>query len=128
MKKIHKLLFISLLFQTSNCLAQEWSSEIIQEQIRKGIKQYIGESSKPVEEVKKLSKWEYQVFSVKIEDSPSKMQSALNDIGEKRWECFHTEKIFTKGSNGERVGKLFFFCKRKPDTLLKYIPKSLLGR
>jgi len=120
------ILFI-LLFN-SHCLAQEWSAEVIQEQIKKGVKQYLGESSRPVEEVKKLSKWEYEVFSIAIEDSPKKMEAALDEIGEERWECFHTEKIFTTSASGKRVGKLFFFCKRKPETLLKYIPKTLLGR
>ena len=66
------------------------------------------------EEISKLFSFEYLVKDMDDSLSPSQMGMELQRLGLERWECFNTLQI---GS------KLRFFCKRHPETYLRYIPR-----
>ncbi len=67
-------------------------------------------------EVEKLFTFEYRVEELDSSLSPEEMQEQLQALGQERWECFHAEP---------QAKSLRFFCKRRPKTYLRYIPKLL---
>lgn len=67
-------------------------------------------------EVEKLFTFEYRVEELNNTLSPEEMQEKLQELGQDRWECFHAEP---------QAKSLRFFCKRRPKTYLRYIPKLL---
>ncbi len=74
-------------------------------------------------ELKKLRQFEYRIFSLPAGVNDDQIEAALNLHGKNFWECFDVERV----SKEEGV-ELRFFCKRKPETLLRYLPQTLLGR
>ena len=69
---------------------------------------------KTTEEISKLSTFEYKVAEFKSNITNEELQTKLEELGQERWDCFHVERqTFT----------LTFFCKRRPKTYLRYIPK-----
>lgn len=77
------------------------------------------------QELEKLYQFEYTVFRLPVESSPTKLEGLLNELGKKRWECFQVEKVFSKEENSEMF---VIFCRRNPDTPLRYLPRTLVGR
>ena len=67
------------------------------------------------EEVSKLFTFEYKVAEIDNSASSAQVEALLSGLGRERWECFDSAPL---------GGKLRFFCKRKPDTVLKYIPRA----
>ena len=67
-------------------------------------------------EVEKLFIFEYKVFDLKKEESTQSIEEELNRLGKERWQCFHVEPL-------EKDFR--FFCKRRPKTYLRYIPRFI---
>lgn len=67
-------------------------------------------------EVEKLFTFEYRVEEFENSLTSEELQDKLQELGQERWECFHAEPL---------AKSLRFFCKRRPKTYLRYIPKLL---
>ncbi len=85
------------------------------------MKEYFDSPSAP-SEIKKLYQYEYKVLQYPIKNLPL-IEQHLAELGKERWDCFDTEKLLIE----EKEPLLIVFCKRKPETPLKYIPKTLIG-
>lgn len=105
---------------SSKQAAQEVSSEI--EQLTKAVGDFVKQAEVP-EEFKKLQQFEYQVFTWPVDKSAKEMQEKLNELGRERWDCFHFERL----DNQDAADELQVFCKRRPDTPFKYVPKNFIG-
>lgn len=70
-------------------------------------------------ELKKLRQWEYRVVKLPLSLPANEQEGALNSLGAEGWECFDP---YTVGTD------LRLLCKRRPETPLRYVPNSLLGR
>ena len=126
-------LFFRLVFFTTFLCSCEIESgkpstatEEVQQQITEAIDQYVVKG-KSIEELKKLHQIEYKVFTLPIDNSLAKLEGVLSRMGKEKWDCYHIERVSVIREE-RKVGRLLFFCKRKYDTLLRYVPQSLLGR
>ncbi|HQH27138.1 MAG TPA: hypothetical protein PLP17_07055, partial [Oligoflexia bacterium] len=61
-----------------------------------------------------------------LDGTPEKIEGTLNEFGKNRWDCFDVEKAAPTAE--EPAGSLVVFCKRMPETPLRYVPQSLIGR
>ncbi|MCB0339573.1 MAG: hypothetical protein KDD53_08215 [Bdellovibrionales bacterium] len=86
--------------------------KLIEEQIKPA-----GEQAQTLakDEVEKLFTWEYRVAEFEATDSAEQLEIELAKLGSKRWECF---SITPSGL------KIRIFCKRKPKSYLRYIPRA----
>jgi len=66
------------------------------------------------DEFEKLFTYEYKVSEFSLELSVQEIEEGFQKLGKDRWECFDIEK-------DEESYKVF--CKRKPKTYLRYIPR-----
>ena len=66
------------------------------------------------DELAKLAVFEYKVIDIKKDTSTQDMQEVLAALGQERWECFDTQ---------DYRESLRFFCKRRPQTYLRYVPR-----
>lgn len=66
------------------------------------------------EEVEKLFTYEYKVLELDNSLSASEIEEQLQTLGKERWECFNV-------ISEQKSYKVF--CKRKPKTYLRYIPR-----
>lgn len=89
--------------------------------LSKSVSDFVQDPSIP-EEVKKLQQFEYQIVTVPGDVAPAALEATLSELGKNRWDCFHVERL-TRGEKQE----LMLFLKRRPDTPLKYVPKTILG-
>ncbi|MCB0309623.1 MAG: hypothetical protein KDD42_00225 [Bdellovibrionales bacterium] len=65
-------------------------------------------------EVEKLFTYEYKTLELSADAGPKEIETKLAELGADRWDCFYAE----------RVNKaLLFYCKRRPKTYLRYIPR-----
>jgi len=69
------------------------------------------------EEVEKLFVFEYLVSDAPPQSSTAELQETLTKLGQERWECFHIERT---------AETLRIFCKRRPKTYLRYIPRVFM--
>ena len=72
------------------------------------------------EELKKLQQFEYKVIEIPRATPSPDVENRLNELGKERWDC-------TLGGSSATIESLTFYCKRRPDTPLKYVPKTFLG-
>ncbi len=77
-----------------------------------------------VDELQKLARWEYKIIELTEKTGNSELESTLNKFGFERWECFQIEPQV--GSDGSKSLRLFL--RRRPDTLLRFVPQSIIGR
>ena len=75
-----------------------------------------GVSEATSQEVEKLFTFEYKVVEFKTEASSQEIEARLQALGQDRWECFSSE-----GSSRS----LRIFCRRRPKTYLRYIPRLI---
>jgi hypothetical protein len=68
------------------------------------------------EEVEKLFTFEYHVAEFPIEEKKDVLNDELAKLGKERWDCFHIEP---------RKEVIRLYCKRRPKSYLRYIPKVL---
>jgi hypothetical protein len=77
--------------------------------------------SKPeitIEEVNKLRQFEYKIVKFPSGSTSEEIHNQLNELGKEFWDCFAVEK--------SEENDLFIFCKKKPETPLRYVPKGIL--
>jgi len=110
------------------CSCQSGSDNPQLESIKKELKKSLKEAKVAIdelggdkfeatsEELEKLFAFEYKVFEADTKLGTGEMERVLGAFGKERWECFHAEK---------EQNKLRFFCKRRPKSYLRYIPKIL---
>ena len=67
---------------------------------------------KAMQEYEKLSIIEYKVLEADRGMTAAQLQDKLGELGRERWECFAVEP-------GEK--QLRFFCKRRPQSYLRYM-------
>ena len=70
-------------------------------------------------EFKKLSQIEYKVLSLKKEISAAEFEGVLSVYGQKGYDC---------AAPLIRAEDMMILCKRRPDTYLRYIPQTVVGR
>jgi hypothetical protein len=126
------LLLLSTIAMTASCNAQPDSSgngstEELKKKIFEGFGRLMKNQDVPLKEIEKLQQREYTVIRLPIDTSTEKIEGTLNEFGKNRWDCFHIEKV-PPSSREEKVGSFLFFCKRMPETPLRYVPQSLIGR
>lgn len=66
------------------------------------------------EELNKLFSLEYKVVEVSSKLTADNLQIMLSELGQQRWDCFNVI---------HREEGIWIFCKRKPETYLRYIPR-----
>lgn len=64
-------------------------------------------------EIEKLYILEYKVSEIDASASASAIEQRLNELGKDRWECYDNQRI------GD---SLHLFCKRRPGSVLEYLP------
>jgi hypothetical protein len=72
-------------------------------------------SQMSAEEISKLNRFEYRVVDIE-EGSAAENEQFLTMLGNEGWECFSTERL-------DFVQKQRFYCKRRPATYLRYLPR-----
>jgi len=90
------------------------------EQLTKTIGDYINQTEAPAE-LKKLQQFEYRVETFPLDAPATLVEERLNDLGKDRWDCVYADRFETKEP------KSAFVCKRRPDTPLRYVPKTFIG-
>ena len=73
-------------------------------------------------EVKKLRQFEYQVTTFPTNERASEIQHRMSMLGKEGWDCFDIQRRVS----AENREEFMVFCKRLPDTLLRYVPPNLL--
>lgn len=74
-------------------------------------------------EFRKLRQFEYRVFTMSADSSADALAARLNAEGQDFWECFHIER-----QRKEEQENFLVFCRRRPDTPLKFVPQTILSR
>lgn len=74
-------------------------------------------------EYRKLRQFQYKVLTMPASEAPQKIEETLNAQGQEFWECFHIERRMERD-----IENYLVFCRRRPDTLLKFVPQTFLGR
>lgn len=104
----------------------------LQDQIVKTVTDLKSQAPDPIKEVEKLHQLEYEVVSFPLNTPPAALDAALDEMGKNRWDCFHIERGAQlreeEGQDDKREVYLMVFCKRLPDTLLRYVPRNIIGR
>lgn len=70
-------------------------------------------------EFRKLTQFEYQVRSVRPDISAAELQALLAELGKESWDC---------ASPIQRTADFLLVCKRRPESILRYVPQTLLGK
>ncbi len=70
-------------------------------------------------EFKKLNQWEYQVLSFKKEILATELEGKLMVYGTQGYDC---------GTPLIRGEELIIVCKRRPESLLRYVPQGFIGK
>jgi len=71
------------------------------------------------DEIDKLHQFEYKVVSIDANASPEVLTDTLAKAGAEFWDCFDVERQIKKDGSES----FLIFCKRAPETLLKYVPR-----
>jgi hypothetical protein len=75
-------------------------------------------------EVKKLRQFEYKVVTFPVNATAEAITAKLAPEGIDGWECFAAHTL--KGADG--TDQLGLFCRRRPETPLRFVPQSFLSR
>ena len=123
------LVTLFLIFLSSGLLACEArTKDEVKRQINDAIKGIKSQGGISISEVDKLYQLEYTVVSFPLTSSAQRLEGALDDLGKKRWDCFHVERSLKENAQGQKSAALLVFCKRLPETFLRYVPKQFIGR
>lgn len=122
--------FLFILLLVLACTGCERSTqEELQKKILRTVEDLKNQSGEPLKEVEKLHQLEYHVASFPADSSARDLEAAMMSLGKNRWDCFHVERSLEKTRAEEKPElRLLVFCKRLPDTLLRYVPRHLIGR
>lgn len=111
------------------CLACEpQTKDQVKKQFNKAIEEIKTQSEPSLREVEKLHQLDYTVVSFPLDSSAQSIEQSLDELGRNRWDCFHVERTVKVTREEKRETQLLVFCKRLPETYLRYIPKNFLGR
>ncbi len=124
-------LVVLIAFLVSGCNrssseSSKYTAEDIEAALRKGFSQLWQDPNLPIKEVEKLQQREYSVFTLPVDSDAKQIEKTLNELGKNRWDCFAIEKITS--SAPDKTDSLMFICKRMPETLLRFVPHSIIGR
>ena len=124
-------LFAALLVASAFCGCDKAAdTKELQRQVgdlTKTVTDYVGEAETTKEamtEISKLQQYEYKILTVPADTTPVALQSSLNELGRERWDCFHVEKRLNPAEPAK--SELAMFCKRRPETPLRFIPRNLI--
>jgi hypothetical protein len=122
-----KLRFITILFcLTTSCNQnQEEIAKNIEQKIKSTVDDLAKNPSQPIDEVKKLSKQEYKTLAFPLEEDTEVIDKVLNQLGEDRWQCY---SAFARPRTAPIKPEMLILCRRTPETVLRFIPNSILGR
>lgn len=123
---LYTLLTCLVLMLCLGCEAR--SKQDVRRQLDQVIAELKNQGDASIKEVDKLHQLEYTVLSLPADGSAQLIEGALDELGRKRWDCFHVEKSTQVNRKGIHSAKLLVFCKRLPETFLRYIPKNFIGR
>lgn len=124
MKFIFSLLFLSFVLVSCD-QNQESLKKNIEEKINSTIDEFSKSSPQAIEEVKKLSQLEYHMEVFPLEVEPLIVERKLFELGKERWDCFSS---FGRPRSGANSPEMVVLCKRMPETMLRYVPRSFMGR
>jgi hypothetical protein len=122
-----RFLSLTLLLFMASCDATESSEfqKTIEEKIHSTLDDLSRNSNPTVEEIRKLSQLEYHVETFPLKSEPEVINKKLNLLGRERWDCFSS---FGRPGREPDMPEMIVLCKRTPETVLRYVPKSFLGR
>ena len=118
-------LTILFLFSSSCNNKQEELTQQIQQKIETAISEISKNPNQPIEEIQKLSQLDYKTVIFPLEIESEKIDETLNKLGQERWDC---STGFTRPRSAPNSPELVIICKRTPETVLRFVPKSILGR
>jgi len=124
MKYILTLLFLSIVLVSCD-QNQEELKKSIEEKISSTIDEFSKSSPQAIDEVKKLSQLEYRMEVFPLEVEPLSVEKKLLELGKDRWDCFSS---FGRPRSGQKSPEMVVLCKRTPETMLRYVPRSFMGR
>ena len=120
-----RIIIISLLVLSSCDESQIKIQKDLEKTIQDGINSISSNPSLPLEEIKKLSQLEYKSLTFPVDTSPQKMEEELNTLGKDRWDC---RSIFPRPRTAPEKPEIVVVCQRTPETVLRYVPKGMIGR
>lgn len=120
-----KYLCLILLLLSACNHEQEQITKELNQKLKSAIEDLSKNPTQPIEEIKKLSQLEYKVITFNLETSPDKINDQLNDLGMDRWDC---DTGFSRPRTPPTPPEIVIICKRTPETVLRFVPKSILGR
>lgn len=118
------LLFPLLIFQSCDRTGNEFQKNL-EEKVKTTFNEIYESSTPSIEEVKKLAQLEYHMEVFPLETSSREVDEKLNELGKERWNCFSS---FARPRKDPQNPEMVVLCKRMPETMLRYIPKSFIGR
>lgn len=123
---VSKTALLGCLIFLSTCQSnsQDKELEILAKDFKKGLEQATEKINQlapsqqqlkqsTVGEVEKLFSLEYRVIDIDRDVPAAEIEARLAALGRDRWDCFHIEPT---------AGSLRLFCKRRPQSYLRYIP------
>lgn len=125
MKSLIPWSILLLILFTSCDESQRKLQKELEKSLQDGIESIQSNSTMPIEEVKKLSQLEYKSITFPIDISPSNIEETLSGLGKEGWDC---NSIFPRPRSAPEKPEIVVVCKRTPYTVMKYVPRSLIGR
>ncbi len=77
------------------------------------------EAGRTKREFAKLTQYEYNIVELPLEVPTADLQRKLSVLGVDGWDC---------APPLTRMEKLLIFCKKRPESFLRYIPQTFLGK
>ena len=126
MRSLSYLIILTLLLPLASCNKdQEEMGRALEKKLKSTINDLSKNPSQPIEEIKKLHQVEYKTIVFPIDEDAAEIDRRLNELGQDRWQCFSSFVRPMATSSGPEIVVL---CKRTPETVLRFVPNSILGR
>ena len=119
------ILLLLILTSISCNKEQEKITKDFNETLTSTIESLTKHPSQPIDKIKKLSQLEYRTLVFPLETSANDIDSKLNELGQERWDC---GTGFARPRSNPNAPELVLICKRTPETVLRFVPKGILGR
>ncbi len=120
-----KIFLVALLIFTSCDESQKQLQKELEKTLKDGIESISSNPSLPIDELKKLSQLEYKSLSFPIDTATTEIEETLNTLGKDRWNC---DSIFPRPRTIPEKPEIVVVCKRPPETVLRFIPRGMVGR
>ncbi len=127
MKIKQKLFFLTFILSVSSCDGTKSGEfqKTFEDKLQSALNDITKSSAPSLEEVEKLSQVEYHVEVFPLESDSSRIKTTLNTLGKDRWDCFSS---LARPGTEPKKPEMVVLCKRMPETVLRYVPRSLIGR